>query len=252
MYNARPICYYCCCVIGGGGVGVGVGVVVDVGWRWCCFSNFSLRLFNRRSFSTASSTTATSSSFSPSARLAGCVRLDARNTHARARTTLLQRRLARFQTRTRFADGKSMARPFQPRYASRTVYIFFFFLFLSLLFVVVFLSLSITAYIPSTVSRSVPLRSSFSPSPFDDFPVCISSASASARARARARVRISMCLTSNFTCPFAHNASFFSSISLFSSSLSMVFHSNSIPRVCLSLSLSISISLSLSLARAIP
>lgn len=80
----------------------------------------SARLFNRLSFSAPSSTTATSSSFSrPSARLAGCVRLGARNTHARAR-------LARFQTRTRFTDGKSMARPFQPRYASRTVFFFFY------------------------------------------------------------------------------------------------------------------------------
>lgn len=88
----------------------------------------SARLFNRLSFSAPSSTTATSSSFSrPSARLAGCVRLGARNTHARAR-------LARFQTRTRFTDGKSMARPFQPRYASRTVFFFS------------------TRYIPSTVS----------------------------------------------------------------------------------------------------
>lgn len=87
----------------------------------------SARLFNRLSFSAPSSTT--SSFFSrPSARLAGCVRLGARNTHARAR-------LARFQTRTRFTDGKSMARPFlQPRYASRTVFFFS------------------TRYIPSTVS----------------------------------------------------------------------------------------------------
>lgn len=78
----------------------------------------SARLFNRLSFFAPSSTTATSSSFSrPSARLAGCVRLGARNTHARAR-------LARFQTRTRFTDGKSMARPFQLRYASRTVFFF--------------------------------------------------------------------------------------------------------------------------------
>lgn len=90
----------------------------------------SARLFNRLSFSAPSSTTATSSFFSrPSARLAGCVRLGARNTHARAR-------LARFQTRTRFTDGKSMARPFlQPRYASRTVFFFS------------------TRYIPSTVSQ---------------------------------------------------------------------------------------------------
>lgn len=105
---------------------------------WCCWcwlalvaasrTFLSARLFNRLSFSAPSSTTATSSSFSrPSARLAGCVRLGARNTHARAR-------LARFQTRTRFTDGKSMARPFQPRYASRTVFFFS------------------TRYIPSTVS----------------------------------------------------------------------------------------------------
>ena len=163
-------------------------------------------------FSTASSTTANSSSFSPSARLAGCVRLDARNTHARARHTT--QRLARFQTRTRFADGKSMARPFQPRYASRTVCFFFFFFLLSF-------SLSLSRHIFRRLFRDpFPFVASLL-SPFDHFPFI-------PRTRPYVRVRLSLYLTSNFTRPFAHQCqSFFSSIS----SSRRCFTSTPIPRV---------------------
>ena len=193
------------------------------------------RLFNRRSFSTASSTTATSSSFSPSARLAGCVRLDARNTHARARYTT--RRLARFQTRTRFADGKSMARPFQPRYASRIVCFSFSFFFL-------FSSFSLLSFFPS-LSRHISRRLFRDPFPFVAF------FSLTVR-------RLSVCISSatvcSYPCPciyvsvsyFQFHLSFCSQCQFlffyFFFSLSMMFHLNSIPRVSFTLSLSLSLS----------